>query len=394
VRVLSLVVLLSGISAVPAALLTRDFMQRQRFFADAAFFVASTVVMLTLVLLGHPIMGLAFSRVAGQLVTVVLIMWLAPERYWPGFRPREAMKLLTFGLPLAGANLLALAIMNIDFIVVGHYLGAHQLGYYNLAFNISAWPVMMFSSVLIRVTLPTLSRVRNSATDLTKHLTAGLSAIAAVSFPVCAMLAALAGPLINTVYGTRWHPAWVALVVLALFGATRTVLQLFSDLTIALGLTRRLLLIQVLWLLLLIPTMIVCVERWQIAGAGVAHALVVVLLVVPIYMITIHRNTPIGLGWISGAVARPLFASVCAAVIAYISTMAASADGSKLLIGLGTGLVVYVLLAGRWLHGLQLRLRTMYWRAPRMPRHALINRDSERGASIVKIARGTHAIRR
>jgi PST family polysaccharide transporter len=362
VRVLALFVLLSGFSAVPAALMTRDFMQRQRFVIDAAFLVSSTAAMIVFVSLGHPVMGLAMSRVAGQVVTVVMISWMAPERYWPGFQWRVAKPLLAFGLPLAGSNLLMMAIANVDFAVVGHALGPRQLGYYNLAYSISGWPVTIFSAVLISVTLPTLSRVRGSPTELTRHLAAGLSAVTALSFPVCALCSVLAGPLIDTVYGHRWHPAWAALVVLSIFGAARTVLTLFSDLAIALGLTRWLLAIQVAWVVVLVPVMMLCVHRWGIAGAGVAHAAVVTLVVIPLYVMITKRATPVRLAAVRDALLPPLGASLCAAGAAYGASLPVDAPLAKLLLGLVAGLLAYVLVAGRWLVALRRRLHDMYWR--------------------------------
>jgi PST family polysaccharide transporter len=362
VRVLALFVLLSGFSAVPAALMTRDFMQRQRFVIDAAFLVSSTAAMIVFVSLGHPVMGLAVSRVAGQVVTVVMISWMAPERYWPGFQWRVAKPLLSFGLPLAGSNLLMMAIANVDFAVVGHALGPRQLGYYNLAYSISGWPVTIFSAVLISVTLPTLSRVRDSPAELTRHLAAGLSAVTALSFPVCALCSVLAGPLIDTVYGHRWHPAWAALVVLSIFGAARTVLTLFSDLAIALGLTRWLLAIQLAWVAVLVPVMMLCVHRWGIAGAGVAHALVVTLLVIPLYVMITKRATPVRLAAVRDALLPPLGASLCAAGAAYGASLPVDAPLAKLLLGLAAGLLAYVLVAGRWLVALRRRLHNLYWR--------------------------------
>jgi lipopolysaccharide exporter len=361
VRVLSLVVLLSGFSAVPAALLSRDFMQRARFMTDAAFFVASTVVMLVLVLLGHPIMGLAVSRVVGQLVIVVAIMWIAPEKYAPGFIWKEAKALLAFGLPLAGASLVGVAVANVDFVVVGRTLGATSLGYYSLAFNISGWPVTIFSAVLVSVTLPILSRVRESPPELVRHLRAGLSAVTALSFPVCALFTALAAPLIDCVYGEKWHEAWKALIVLSIFGAARTVLTLFSDLTVALGLTRQLLVIQLAWLAVLTPAMIFGVEEWGIAGAGVAHAAVVVLVVIPMYAYTIRRHSDVPLNWVPSTLMRPFVASCLAGALAYAATLPFANQVLQLVAGLVVGIVAYVVISGRWLRELVKSLRTMYW---------------------------------
>ena len=361
VRVLSVVPFLAGFTVVPTALMSRDFMQRKRFIADAAFFVVSTATMLILVLNGHAVMGLAWSQVAGHIVSVVLLVWMAPERHWPGFRWNEATHLLSFGLPLAGANLISMGIVNVDFVVVGHWLGAQKLAYYNLAYSISGWPITIFSAILVSVTLPTLSRVRHNPHELTRHLRAGLSAIAVASFPVYAILCALAGPLIDIVYGTRWNAAWSALVVLAIFGATRSVVLMLSDLAVALGLTRRLLNIQLIWFGALVPAMVVCVTRWGILGAGIAHAIVVVFVVLPMYLVTLHRKTPVPVGSLRFVLGRPLVASVGCALAAYGGAQVVEGNVPKLLLGVACGLATYALLGGRWLLRVGRSLRAMYW---------------------------------
>jgi PST family polysaccharide transporter len=361
IRVLALFILVSGISVVPASLLTRDFKQRERFFADASFVVSSVLVMLLLVYLGHPVMGLAWSRVVGQMVEVGVIFALAPERYGPGFDRVEFRRLMAFGLPLAGSNLLTVAISNVDFMIVGRLLHATKLGYYNLAFNISGWPLTIFTAVLVRVTLPTLARVKDSPSELRTHLRAGLAAVSAASFPVCALFVALAAPIIDVVYGNRWHQAWTALVVLALFGAARTVLTLFSDLAIVFGRTKQLLWIQFLWLATLAPTMVFCVDRWGITGAGVAHSVVMICVVLPSYIAMTRRTTPVGLGWIASGALMPLVAAVACGFAAFGASTLVSPDILKLLVGSGAGIVAYVLCSGPWLGELGRDLRVAYW---------------------------------
>lgn len=361
VRILAFTIFLAGFSAVPVAILNREFMQREQFVADALFFAAQFAVMFPLILTGHPVLGLAFSRLAAQFVSVATLNLLAPEHYLPGYDRAAGRELMAFGLPLAGTSLLTILITNVDFMVVGRLLGPSDLAYYNLAFNISGWPVSIFSAVLVSVTLPTLARVRNSPDELERHLATGLAAVSAASFPVCGLLAGLAAPVIDVVYGTRWHPAWTALVVLAVFGAARTVLTLFSDLAVALGLTRRLLLIQVLWLVALIPAMLAGVNLWGIAGAGAAHAAVVLLVVAPLYLWTIRRCTPVGTAWIARSAARPLLAALVATAVAVVVTDVISGDLLRLLVGLAAGLIAYSAVAGRWLVATVRTIRAAYW---------------------------------
>jgi lipopolysaccharide exporter len=184
------------------------------------------------------------------------------------------------------------------------------------------------------------------------------------------------------VYGTRWHPAWSALIVLALFGAARTVLTLFSDLAIALGLTRRLLGIQLSWLILLTPIMVFCVNRWGITGAGIAHATVVILVVIPLYLVTVKRRTAVGLSWIPSTMAIPFIAAAAAGAAAYAGTRLFDGELTKLLVGLACGLVTYAVAAGLWLRQLRQELMAMYWHERRhSAKHRHLDSMDRMGAS-------------
>ena len=107
VAVMSLTVFLAGPSAVPFSLLRRNFRMDRLFVTGLANFLVSGAVIIVLASRGWGPMALAWSRVAGQVVETVLLLWLSPTRYRPGFRRDEVRRLLAFGLPLAGANILS-----------------------------------------------------------------------------------------------------------------------------------------------------------------------------------------------------------------------------------------------------------------------------------------------
>ena len=361
VQVLALTMVIGAFGVVPSAILTRDYRQRDKFAADLGNFVVSSALLVVLAMSGFGVMALAWSRLAGQLVATLLIIALVKERYRPGVDWAEAGPLLRFSLPLAGANLIAFGIANVDFMVIGRMRGALQLGYYNLAFTISSWPMSIFTGVLSNVTLTTLSRARSSTVDLERHLGAALSALAATAFPISALSMALANPLIATVYGERWAPAAAALVTLSLFGATRVVVSLLSDLLVALGLTRRLLVLQGVWLAVLVPAMVVGVKVWGIAGAGLANAAVALLVMIPAYLLASTHRSGLRLGWMIKPIAVPTVAAAAAGSAAWIVTQPIeSSTLVQLLVGGCVGVVTFVLLAWRWLRRLRLTLRSLY----------------------------------
>ncbi|WP_165485821.1 lipopolysaccharide biosynthesis protein [Frankia sp. Cppng1_Ct_nod] len=317
VRVLSITVFLAGFGAVPSALLKRDFRQDRQFVADTASLVVSTALILPLAMAGWGAMALAWSRAGGQVVAVLILIAYSTRSVRFGFKRSEARDLLVFGLPLTGSNIVGFLLINIDYIVIGRKLGAVPLGLYTLAFNMSGWPMNVFSSVVRSVALPAFARIREDTATLPKRFTGAAGNVAAVTFPVCAIMAGLATPLIVGVYGEKWRPAAAVLVWLAVLGALRTVIELCLDFVVALGRTRWILNLQLLWLIALTPAMVIGVDADGIVGAGIVHSLVTAGIVLPacVWMLRLGGITP---ALFVRALATIIIAAVGAGTLAHL----------------------------------------------------------------------------
>lgn len=289
IAVMSLNLPIAGLTAVSSAILRRDFRMDRVFVADFSNMMVSGVVVIALALAGWGAMALAWSWVAGQVVSAVFLTSYRPGRYWPGWNRSEARRLLAFGLPLAGANLLAFIVLNVDYVIVGHVLGAEKLGFYMLAFNISSWPISVFGSVITSVSLPGFSRLRLEGRAMHEQFVRAVRLVASVTLPISFIIGALARPAVVAVYGERWSPAAAALVGLAVLAAGRILVTLAADFLVSLGRTREVLLAQVPWLVALTTTLLLVAPRFGIRGVGVAQALVVVGVVIPVYLVLLRR---------------------------------------------------------------------------------------------------------
>ena len=332
---------LSGLGAVPAALLRRDFRMDRLFVADTANAVVSGGLVIVLAIAGWGPMALAWSWVGGQIATTLFLLSYEPGRFWPGWDSRQARRLLAFGLPLAGANVIAYSVLNVDYVVVGRVLGATLLGFYVLAFNISGWPMNVFGSIVRSVSLPGFSRLQRHGESMPDRFADGLRLVAAISFPVCFVLGALARPLVETVYGPRWSLAASALVGLSLLGAARIIIELTGDFLITLGHTRAVFLAQVPWLIGLVVGLIVGVRTHGIAGAGAAQAVVSIGLMVPLYFwFTVRAGVRLSL--IVHALLPPIAWSCLAAGAAYAVSRSVADPVLACVTGGTAALVVYL----------------------------------------------------
>jgi PST family polysaccharide transporter len=348
VRILSSVVVMGGITAVPYALLVRNFQQDKRFLADGSNVVASTIVVIALGLSGFGATALALSKVVGQLVSVVLLLSTIKPRYRPGWNPVYAREVLVYSLPLAAATIVEFTLGNVDYIVVGHVMGALALGYYMLAYNISGWPVSVFGLMINEVALPAFARAQDDRAGLSRRVAGAFALTAAVAMPVSAMCLALAHPLVAAVYGSRWSPAAAALALLGLFGSMRIVLTLFSNILAALGDSKGVLLLQAVWIAALIPALIVGVNWHGIVGAAVAQEVVVVVVVLPLALWLIQRAGGGRTSRLLSVTAFPAAAALVAGISAWAVSLVLPTPILQVIGGGLVGVGLYVLIVGKW----------------------------------------------
>ena len=289
VRVVSICVIIDGFAGAPSALIEREFQQGRQLICDSLNFLVSTGTMLALAFTGHGAMSFAVGAVAGSTVATVLYYALAPQLVLPGWNTALARRLLRYGLPLAGAALLTLAVFNVDSMIVGSTLGPVLLGLYALAFNISNWPVNVIMSAAGRISFAGFSRVANSRQRLAESFTRALALALVLAVPACVLLGTLAEPLIRTVYGPRWLAAAPVLETLVVLGLLRVVYALAYDCLAAAGQRHLLLWIQAAWLGALIPVLIIGARKYGIVGVGWGQVLVAVGVVGPAFLWGLSR---------------------------------------------------------------------------------------------------------
>lgn len=288
IRLLAIAVLIDGVSSVPTGLLTRSLRQDLRTVAELVGVGVTIVTSVGLALSGWGVWSLVWGRLIGNATCAFLILAVVPHRPWPGFNRADAVEMLHFGGPLAGASLVTFVLLNAHYAIVGHILGPTALGFYVLAFNISGWPVGLISQAARRVALAGFSRLAANHGQLEDGFLRAFVLLLGLALPTCLLLSLLAMPLIHVVYGSRWDPAVVPLQLLSVLAAIRVVAYLVEDLLMAVGRSRSVLWLQLSWLVVLTPALVVGAKTDGIAGVAVAQA-VVAVAIIPALLFALHR---------------------------------------------------------------------------------------------------------
>ena len=340
VRLICVCVIIDGFAGIPVALLDREFAQGRRMLVDLANFVVSTGITLWLAFTGKGVFSFAWGSVAGCLVALVVANIAAPYVVLPGWDSSLAPRLLRFGLPLGGASLLTLGVLNVDSAIVGATLGPVMLGLYALAFNISSWPVNSISQAIGRVSFAGFSRVADSS-KLADTFYRGLAMLMAVTVPACVLLATLAEPIIDTLYGSRWVPAAHVLTLLAVLGLMRVAYGLVYACMAAAGQRHQLMWVQALWLGALIPALLIGARIGQITGVGVGHVVVAVGVVGPAFLWCLTR-IGITVRSIARACMRPFIGGVLMVAVSLAVKHVAGSGVIGLVAASAAAIVVYI----------------------------------------------------
>ncbi|QAY61958.1 hypothetical protein ET495_00055 [Xylanimonas allomyrinae] len=343
IAVLSLTLVLGSISLVPYSILLRNFRQRALFLVGAVDFVISTSVTLVLVFAGFGVLGLALGRVAAQVVSSTMQFFLARVTPRYGLDRTRLRPILGFGLPIAAANLLAWGLMNIDNVILAHVAGTTALGFYVLAFNISGWPMNALSQSVRSISLPYFSRAGNGATALGVVVAVGWAG----GLLAGGLLAALSGPLISVVYGDKWMPAAPVLAALGLFGAVRVVFDVFTGYLYASGNATSVLWIQILWLVGLVGSMVLVTPVYGIVGAAWVHLVIAVVVILPAYLVVLHRSGA-HRREVLGRSVWPTAAAVPAIAVALLTRHLIEGSVAALLVGGFAAVGVFAVLVWPW----------------------------------------------
>jgi PST family polysaccharide transporter len=345
VRVMALVLFISGLSAVPGAQLTREFKQDKLFLANVVSLVPSTAALLFLAQSGSGAMAFAWSRVIAQLIMGCVMVACVSKHYRPGFARGALSVLVRFGLPLAGANFVNYVLLNADYAFIGHLVGAVALGIYMLAFTLASAPGLLLGNVINSIAMPAFSRVRHDPALLKNAMAGALRAVSLILMPMCGLMMALARPLVLTLYGAKWTASAGVLSILSLYGAISIVCVLFANMLTSLGKAKLILAVQMLWLGALVPAMALGVHRNGIVGAAMAHIAIIAPVVLPSYLFVLRKLTGVRLITLLRAVLPPLLAATVAGLGARVTASQFADPPVQLIVGLVVGGLIYVLVA-------------------------------------------------
>ena len=283
-RVLSLSFFISGLSILQQALLERSLAFRALAKVEFSAVVCGAVVGIGLAADGAGVWSLVFQSLTTVSVTTALLWLLSSWRPKWIFHWGEIKSVSSYSLNLMGFNLINYFARNADYLLIGRYLGAVELGYYTLAYRILLFPLQNVSGVIGRVMFPVYSGIQSDNCRFSHTYLKVASTIAIITFPMMIGVVVLAKPFIAVVFGMKWEPAILLLIILAPVGLIQSVATTVGDIYQAKGRTD--------WMFrwgigsgIVVTIAFIIGLRWGVVGVATAYAIISFILFYPNFAI-------------------------------------------------------------------------------------------------------------
>lgn len=275
--------LLVPLSIVPQATCQRRMDYKSNTMIEVGSSVANAATAVTLAVLGHGALALAWGAFAQQGARLVVSQWRVGLMLpWPlrlaGARPV---------LELGGTNSVLSTCYSITArapeLVIGRLIDTVAVGLFARASGLALQLRMLVAGAVTGVFYPAFRRVRDEGDPLGPPYLRVVAAYTGVTWPAMAGIAALAQPLIMALYGPRWLDAAPLLAWVALAQLCYVALPLNGDLPLLLGRKRGLIHRNILETVLSVGLIVATAPmglRW-VAISRFVHGLIWVVIYAP-----------------------------------------------------------------------------------------------------------------
>ncbi|MHB8658213.1 MAG: oligosaccharide flippase family protein [Solirubrobacteraceae bacterium] len=277
-------VLITGLGSIHDGVLLRDLRFGTRIATEVLNAAVRATVGVGLALLGAGAASLVWGMLAGSTAWTIAQWSLTRFRPRLRFKRHVAASMISYGVGASALTLLSQIYSQLDPSAVGRVLGQRALGLYTVAFRLPTLVLENISYQISLVAFPALARKRVQDIEGVGAATHRLVRYQALyALPVAAAMAALARPIIEIVFSSRWREAaGVFAAVSVLSGISASTFAL-GDGFKALGRQRTMVSMSLLQLPLLLATIILAAPHgittvaWARAGSELLWAILMVM---------------------------------------------------------------------------------------------------------------------
>jgi len=279
VRVLALNFPFKALGDIHESVLLKKLTYARTFLPDFLKAMAKGLISIGFAAAGFGAWSLIWGQLSGTLVSSLTFWIVTPWRPKFVFDFDKVRLLLGYGVSFIGGDILNILLLNLDYLLVGRYLGSENLGVYTLSFRLPDLLIMQFARILSWVIFPIYTRMKDEPGGLARGFAVTTRYVSLLTVPLGFGLALVSQPFTLVVFTDKWIDAIPVIRTLALYAMFLSIAHNISSAYRAngrlhiitwMGIFRLLLLFPALWWATTVANSIVAVGWVQAIVACVA----------------------------------------------------------------------------------------------------------------------------
>ncbi len=210
--------LLMPLGKIQYALIQRENRFKVVAYAQAIRYGTANILTAIFALMGMGIWSVVLPLVLTAPIEFLIYLFNHPWRPDLKFTTDQWGGILKFGSNILGMQLLRTLRDNVDYLIVGRFLGVEELGFYYFAFNAGLGISLTIINSVTSALYPHLCAARGSLEKLQETFFKSLKSIALIIVPFVIFQSVLAPLYVPIVFGETWVPA-VPILILVCFSA-------------------------------------------------------------------------------------------------------------------------------------------------------------------------------
>lgn len=216
---------------------TVEFLKQMTFGRDFRFMVSQKLVSFTVTMALAFILRSYWALVIGMVSSMVakVVFSYAMHPYRPRLSLARWRDIMEFSKWLLANNVLGFLLTRGDTFFISKLVGAHGLGLYAVAHEISNMPTSELIAPIRRAIFPGYARLADDRPALRESFIAGWALILSLGVPMALGIWLVGDPLVRVFLGPKWLDAIPLIQVLAIYGLMTTFSTNSGPVYLALG---------------------------------------------------------------------------------------------------------------------------------------------------------------
>jgi PST family polysaccharide transporter len=276
IAVMSVGFIFASFSVIQQTILQREMDFKAIAKVELVSILIAGAVGIVMAFRGFGVWSLVGQFLALHLIRSIVFWIISSWRPQLKFSMKSVRDFIEFSAHMTGFNIINYLNRNIDYLLIGKFLGAEALGFYTLAYKIMLYPLQNISWVISKVMFPAFSIIQKDLERLKRSYLKVVKAVSLVTFPMMTVLLFSAREVIIVIFGEQWAPVIPLIRIFCLCGAVQSINTLIGNIILSQGKSGLQLRLGILGFFAFSLAIIIGL-KWGITGVAVCYTIIYTL---------------------------------------------------------------------------------------------------------------------